>query len=296
VRICVIFNPAARGQKAEKLKHLLEAFARDCLCKPTSCAGEARTLAAAAVCEGFDTIVAAGGDGTLNEVLNGIGDVPGGFAKARLGVLPIGTINVFARELKIPLDLEQAWKIILQGHESTIDLPLAEFTQNGKPTSRFFAQLAGAGLDSKAVELVDWELKKKIGPLAYVVAGMKALRGGQPAITVSSVAGSITGELVLIGNGRFYGGDFVLFPKADLRDGLLDVCAFPKVNWEILCRAGLGLLTKNLHRLCGTKEVRVETLTLSADRKTFFQLDGENVGELPAKFSMRPKMLRVIAP
>jgi diacylglycerol kinase (ATP) len=296
VRICVIFNPAARGQKAEKLKHLLETFTRDCVCKPTSYAGEARTLAAAAVCEGFDTIVAAGGDGTLNEVLNGIGDVPGGFAKARLCVLPIGTINVFARELKIPLDLERAWKIILQGRETTIDLPVAEFTQNGKPISRFFAQLAGSGLDSKAVELVDWELKKKIGPLAYVVAGMKALRAGQPAITVSSVAGSITGELVLIGNGRFYGGDFVLFPKADLRDGFLDVCVFPKVNWEILGRAGLGLLTKNLHRLCGAKEVRVETFTLSADRKTFFQLDGENVGELPAKFSMRPKMLRVIAP
>ena len=296
MHICIIFNPTARGEKAKRLTQLLEGLTRDYHCKPTAYPGEARLLAATAVHQGFDTIVAAGGDGTVNEVLNGIGDEPHGFAKARLGVLAMGTANVFARELKLPPKLEQAWQTILGGKEITIDLPQVEYVSHGKPTCRYFAQLAGAGLDSKAVDLVDWELKTKIGSLAYVAAGMKALRAKQSMITATSATGSITGELALIGNGRFYGGNFVLFPKADLRDGQLEVCVFPKVNWQILCRAGIGLMTKNLHRLCGAKEFRSDLVTLTADRKTFLQLDGENVGELPAKFSIQPTMLRVIVP
>lgn len=296
MRICVIFNPAARGQKAQKLSGLLKNFARDGECKATTSAGDARNLAAQAVREGFGTVIAAGGDGTLNEVLNGIGDVPDGFFKVRLGVLPLGTINVFARELGIPRDLKLAWKIICEGKEISIDLPRAEFQHEGQLTSRYFAQLAGAGLDSHAVALVNWELKKKIGPFAYVVAGIKAMQLPQSKITASSASGSATGELAMIGNGRFYGGSFVLFPEADLRDGVLDVCVFPKVNWLTLGRAGIGLMTKNLRRVCETNEFQANAITLTSDRKTFLQLDGENVGELPAKFFVESKLLRVIAP
>ena len=113
---------------------------------------------------------------------------------------------------------------------------------------------------------------------------------------MSSATNSFTGELALIGNGRLYGGNFILFPKAELRDEQLDVCVFPKVNWQILSRAGIGFLTKRLHRLCDAKEFQSNSMTLMADRKTFLQLDGENVGELPAKFCVEPKRLRVIAP
>lgn len=293
---CVIFNPAARGEKARKLAGLLQTFGRDCLCKPTAASGDARLLAAKAVREGFDTVVAAGGDGTLNEVLNGIGDVPDGFAKARLGVLPLGTINVFARELRIPLEPTSAWKNILHGNEISIDLPRAEFQLEGKTVSRYFAQLAGAGLDSKAVALVNWELKKKIGPLAYVAAGLTALQSTQSKITVSSATGSAAGELALIGNGQLYGGNFKLFSRADLRDGLLDACVFPKVNWQTIIRASFGLLTKNMHRVCDAKELQANEVTLTADQPTFLQLDGENVGQLPAKFTLQPKILRVIVP
>lgn len=296
MRVCVIFNPVARGEKARKFAGLLQTFSRDCHCKPTTAAGDARRLAAEAVAEGFDGVVAAGGDGTLNEVLNGIGDVPGGFGKVRLGVLPLGTINVFARELKIPLEPRRAWEVICRGNEISIDLPRAEFQKNGKTVSQYFAQLAGAGLDSNAVALVNWELKKKIGPLAYVAAGLKALQLPQSKIIVSSAAGSLTGEMALIGNGRFYGGNFLLFSKAEMRDGLLDVCVFPKVNWSILFRAGFGLMTNRLHRLCNATEIQTDNVTLAADRRTFLQLDGENVGELPAKFSVLPRTLRVIAP
>ncbi len=98
----MIFNPAARGEKARRFRRQLDAIGAQCALKATAAPHDARRLAAEAINDGFDLIVAAGGDGTINEVLNGIGDAPDGFAKARLGVLPLGTVNVFARELKIP--------------------------------------------------------------------------------------------------------------------------------------------------------------------------------------------------
>ena len=223
MRTCVIFNPAARGDKARHFRHHLDAIGTAGTLKLTAAAGDARRLAAEAVNEGFEVIVAAGGDGTLNEVLNGIGDVPDGFESARLGVLPLGTVNVFARELAIPTKLDAAWAAIRQGRETRIDLPRVEYRASGTPQRCFFAQLAGAGLDARAIELVQWQLKKKIGPLAYIVAGLKALLGAPSKVTAAGGGHSATGELVLIGNGRFYGGRFRLFPKADLRDGLLDV-------------------------------------------------------------------------
>ena len=204
----------------------------------TAAAGDARRLAAEAIREGFEIVVAAGGDGTLNEVLNGFGDVPDGFERARLGVLPLGTVNVFARELAIPTKLDAAWAAIRQGRETRIDLPTVDYHADGMRQRRYFAQLAGAGLDARAVELVQWQLKKKIGYLAYVVAGLKALLGDQSKITATGGGHSVTGEQVLIGNGRFYGGPFRVFPQADLRDGRLDVCVFPRVTWLTLARCG----------------------------------------------------------
>ena len=158
--------------------------ASQCALKATTEPGDARRLAAEAVGEGFDLIIAAGGDGTVNEALNGIGDAPDGFVRARLGVLPLGTVNVFARELKIPLRIERAWDVLQRGNEMRIDLPRVEFSANGIRQQRYFVQLAGAGLDARAIELVDWEHKKKIGPLAYLIAGLKALRERKPKNTV----------------------------------------------------------------------------------------------------------------
>jgi YegS/Rv2252/BmrU family lipid kinase len=296
VKTCVIFNPAARGEKAKQFRDQLASLSTLVTLKPTYAAGAGRPLAAEAVREGFDVIVAAGGDGTLNEVLNGIGDEPEGFARACLGLLPLGTINVFARELRLPMGFESAWKVIAQGRERLVDLPQAEFSKDGQRQRHYFAQLAGAGLDSRAIELVNWEQKKTFGPLAYVVAGFKALAEPKPQIIASAANAGAAGELVLIGNGRFYGGSFELFPKADLRDGLLDVTVFPTVNWEILLRSGWGWLTNQLHSAAGCHVFQAESFTLDSVAPTALELDGENVGHLPAKFSVRQHALRVLVP
>lgn len=296
VKTCVIFNPAARGNKAKQFRDQLARLSSEVDLRPTYAPGTGRLLATQAVGEGFETLIAAGGDGTLNEVLNGIADAPEGFARARLGVLPLGTINVFARELGLPLAFEQAWAILQKGRESLIDLPEVEFTTNDGPARRCFAQLAGAGLDSRAIELVDWEQKKAVGPLAYVVAGFKALAESKTAIVASAADTASEGELVLIGNGRYYGGHFKLFPAADLRDGLLDITVFPRVNWEILLRSGWGWLTDQIHSSAGCRTFQADSVTLTSQSAVAFQVDGDNVGQLPARFSVRRQVLRVVVP
>jgi diacylglycerol kinase (ATP) len=296
VRTCVIFNPTAKGDKARRFhKHLGEIGSR-CTLLQTSAVGDARRLAKEAVSDGFEIIVAAGGDGTVNEVLNGIGDAPDGFQRARLGVLPLGTVNVFARELAIPSKLELSWKIIQEGRETIIDLPRVEYSANGAPTLRYFAQLAGAGLDARAIELVHWPLKKKIGPLAYVVAGLHALAKKQCKITASDGIRSATGELVLIGNGKLYGGQFRIFPEADLRDGQLELCVFPRVNWFTLARCGPGLLLGRKLPPSATINFRSASFTLTSPVAAPLEVDGEWVGQLPATFSIQKSILRVIVP
>ena len=296
MRTCVIFNPAARGNKARHFRRHLGDMAGDCAFKATAAAGDARRLAAESILEGFEIIVAVGGDGTVNEVLNGIGDAPDGFARARLGVLPLGTVNVFARELNIPLKLQRAWEVLRRGNEIKIDLPRVEFTADGKMERRYFAQLAGAGLDARAIELVSWKLKKKIGPLAYVIAGFKALAERQAKITVRADGKSLEGELVLVGNGQFYGGSIAIFPRADLDDGVLDVCVLPRVNLMTLVRCAPAFL---LHKKLPEKAVKrlsVAAFELSSESPVAFELDGEWVGRLSAKFAIERKKLRMAVP
>ncbi len=296
MKTCVVFNPAARGEKARRFRDQLAALSTECALKPTYAPGGGRALAAEAVREGFEIIVAAGGDGTVNEVLNGIGDEPDGFARARLGVLPLGTINVFARELKLPTNFDQAWKIIQQSRETAIDLPEAEFTVSGRRQRRFFAQMAGAGLDSRAVELVDWNLKKTFGGLAYAIAGFKLLLSQSPQVVVSDGRETLAGELVLIGNGRLYGGNYRFFPRADPRDGLLEASVFPRADWAGLARCGWGLLCNRLYTSGGVRHLQAETLNVESATVMPFHLEGENVGQLPVKFSVRRQALRVIVP
>lgn len=296
VKTCVIFNPAARGNKAKRFRDQLGRLSTEVALKPTYAPGSGRPLASQAVREGFETLVAAGGDGTLNEVLNGIGDEPEGLARVRLGILPLGTINVFARELGLPMAFDPAWSVIRQGKESLVDLPEVEYATNGGQARRRFAQLAGAGLDSRAIELVDWEYKKTIGPLAYVVAGFKALAEAKTSIVASVADNAARGELILIGNGRYYGGHFKLFPSADLRDGLLDITVFPRANWETLLRCGWGWLTDRLHSSAGCQTFQAESVTLTSESPVALEVDGDNVGHLPARFSVRRQALRVLIP
>lgn len=299
MRICVIFNPMARGNKARHFRAWLDGVAHECMLKPTRCAGDARRLAAEAVAENFEIVVAAGGDGTVNEVVNGLAEAPDGLGRVRLGVLPLGTVNVFARELKISPRMEEAWAVVKRGKTIPVDVPFAEYQQDGKPARRHCIQMAGAGLDARSIELVNWELKKKIGPFAYVVAGLKALCEKKPRITArvnARPAEAASGELVLLGNGRFYGGTFAIFPAAEWADGRLEVCVLPRANfWTLLRIAPQLLLTHRLPEKL-VRRVSGEKVELTSDAPAAFELDGEWAGHLPASFGLEPQKLRVIVP
>jgi len=288
-KVFVIFNPAARSDKSRRMRQFLDSKAgADVVIAATQSPGDARQLAARAVRETFSVVVAAGGDGTVNEVINGIGT--SGIA---LGVLPLGTVNVFARELGIPCKIDAAWDVLVNGRKRAIDQVCA----TAKGSTRFFVQLAGAGFDARAVRTTDWKLKRRIGPFSYVWAGLKTVASKHGVVEVfANGAGKHAGAAVLIGNGRFYGGPFSLFPKARLDDGLMDVCVFHTCGyWDVL-RYGQGILCGSHTTLRGVEYFQCDQLTCSATQATPYQLDGEDVGDLPVTFSVFARSMQVMVP
>ena len=296
MKTCVLFNPVAGGERAAEFQRRLEQLQSEFTFWPTSSPESARALGRTAVLEGFELIVAVGGDGTFNEVLNGVGEVEDAFDSVKLGVLPLGTANVFAKEIGLPLDLDAALDVIRKGKPRLVDLAVATYQQDGHPVSRYFAQLAGAGLDARSIELVNWESKKRFGVLAYVEAGLKAILEAQVRLTVTNGAESLEGEMVLIGNGRYYGGKFQLFPSADLADGMLHAVVFERVHWVDLARRGWGLFTQTIAQQKGIKVLRGTNLRLSSDRPAPFQLEGDLVGHLPCEFKLLPNRLSIMVP
>jgi len=142
---------------------------------------------------------------------------------------------------------------------------------------------------------VSWKLKKRIGPLAYLWAGWQAWRESRPVVKVDGVEAG-EGELIMLGNGRYYGGSFPFFPRASLQDGKMDVCVFPKVTTVGMAEAVFGALTGRLDKLTAARRAQAARVTLSSGSRVLLQLDGESAGELPATLSILPQALRVIVP
>src|SRR5437588_2119745 len=154
----IILNPAANSERAQRKRAQVESLAENCVVCATTCTGDAELMARRGAREGFEKIVAAGGDGTINEVVNGLAGT-----NATLGLLPIGTMNVFATELGLPAhDLQLCWNIIQGENTRLVDLPSA----NGK----YFVQLAGVGLDAQVVKETSLTLKRNFGPLSYLIS------------------------------------------------------------------------------------------------------------------------------
>jgi YegS/Rv2252/BmrU family lipid kinase len=264
--------------------------------KPTERIHGGKRAAADAVREGFDVIVAAGGDGTVHEVVNGLSEVCGCWDRVRLGILPVGTMNVFARELGIPLRLEEAWKVILRGQVRDVDLPSVQYHSGTVVGCRRFVQLAGAGLDARATECVTWSLKRKLGWLAYLWTACRALAEHQSVIRIQGPELEAKGQLVLIGNGRFYGGSLTAFPTARNDDGLLDIVVLPKVTLRTILVLSAGMAWRTRRPIRGVQNLQARHFTLSSAQRVPLELDGEAVGELPATFSLAPRCLKVLAP
>ena len=230
-RIPVILNPAARSTQAAAREVAIRALSPEPELIMTTAPGEATAIAEKLAREGRGLVVAAGGDGTMNEVLQGICRVNAerapGEKHTALGVLPVGTMNVFSLELGLPSsDMAACWQRISGRRYREIDLWLAN--------EQYFVQLAGVGFDAEIIQETPWERKKKLGPLSYVVSALQVLTRQPPVLTVK-IAGrpDMHGSVVLIGSGKHYGGPVKVFPKADNQNGLLDVLIFRNLSgWE----------------------------------------------------------------
>ena len=281
-RICIIVNPAARGAKAQFAR--LKQLSRNVVIRTTEGPGDAEAQTERAVEQGYGTIVAAGGDGTINEVVNGIGRAP-----VALGILPMGTVNVLALELGIPFDLVAAWKVIRSGHTRLID----EASANG----HLFVQMAGIGLDAQIVERNSREIKQVLGPLSYLLTATQVAIEKPPRLRVTSEHHpAVEGSFVLVGNGRFYGGPFALFKDADIQDGLLDVYVFRHMNYLALMRYFRGILFGSLAKFSDVDYFKARKLRVEANVHVPLEADGELVGHAPVDFIVRRRKLRVLVP
>jgi YegS/Rv2252/BmrU family lipid kinase len=281
----VILNPAARSEKASRLLERIRELSGGAPVRLTSEAGDASRIAAEAVRDGVEVIIAAGGDGTLNEVVNGIGNAP-----VRLGILPVGTMNVFATELGIPHgNLERAWSIIEQGKVVAVDLPKANDTH--------FIQLAGVGLDAEVVRKTTADSKKALGPLSYLLTLVQVAAHKPPRVVVETKGGRIReGSFVLIGNGRLYGGPFPVFKRASLHDGLLDVLVFQnQSHWDVV-RYFQAIAFGTHPELPDVEYFQTRSIKVTSSGDVPVELDGEVAGMLPCLFSVEPQKLRVMAP
>ncbi len=280
--ITVIVNPSAHSERAQQSLATIQRLAAGADIRFTAGPGDARRLAREAALAGASIVVACGGDGTVSEVANGIAGTA-----AALGVMPLGTMNVFSKEFAIPADLEAAWRVIEAGVTREIDLPDA----NGA----HFIQLAGVGLDAQVVKETTWESKKRLGPLSYIISAAHVAARIPPVLRIETDEQTREGSFVLIGNGRYYGAKLVLFPNARPDDGRLDVIIFKNLGYFDIARYIGGVLLGHHIDLDDVEYFQTSELHVSCATPVPVELDGELFCDVPVRFGVGAK-LRVCVP
>lgn len=288
--IPLIHNPAARSEKSARLGRLIARLEPSPKVLVTDGPGSARRIAAELARRGEPVVAAGGGDGTVNEVVAGLLDAAAeGFALPELGLMPFGTMNVFALELGLPVrNIRQCWETITTGEGREIDLWIA----NGQP----MVQLGGVGLDAAVVAETTWEMKRRIGPLGYLINAARVLARPAPKLTIRVDDHEMDGALVLFGNGKRYGGPLKVFPSAEPDDGLLDVLVLKKQTAGDVLGFLASLATGSIEKFPGVWMGRGEQVLVQSAREVPIELDGEAAGSTPLEISRSPRRLRVRVP
>jgi lipid kinase YegS len=252
-------------------------------------AGQAAQFAAEAAKRGVEAIVAGGGDGTVNEVLQGL--LSGGEEVAALGVLPLGTANDFARTLDIPLDNPlAALEIVAAGHTVPVDVGLV----NNRP----FINVASGGLGAEITQRTPDAMKSLLGGAAYSITGLLAAPELKPydcALTVQGKTVNLTISTLAVANARYAGGGFDVAPQSKLDDGLLDLVIVPVVPL-----ANLSQLVGELFQPAAAENQHILYQQLSEFSLAFaadfpINVDGESLVAREFHFSLLPRHLRVLS-
>jgi len=291
---CVIVNPNAGSvEDLESLRDALSALGEVDV-RATEHAGHAEELALEAAREGFATVAAAGGDGTLNEVVNGLAEAP---RKPRLGLLPLGTGNDFARTLELPPTSEEAVRVLAEGRARSCDLAVLESDE----TRRYFINLSTGGFSGQVDEQLTDEIKSAWGPLAYLRAALVCLPEIDPYTLELTFDGeqnlSLDAYNLVVANGRYVAAGMPAAPEARIDDGLLDVVAIRACDLTALAalapRALAGEYLDDEERIFFRRARRLE---IRSHPRMTFNVDGEVVGDSDVSFEVVPDALDVIVP
>lgn len=289
-RVLVIHNPAAGRNRQKRLGAVVRRL-RELGCivteRQTMRRGDAEEFARQADPGQVDVVVAAGGDGTVNEVVNGL---VAGLGGVRLAVIPLGTANVLACEIGLdPKDTDRIARTIATGEPRTVHLGVA----NG----RHFVLMAGAGLDAHVVAGVNVALKRRTGKLAYVVESVRQAFGYDfPALQIRANGQTYEGRMAVACKGRFYGGPFIAAPGAKLEDPKLHVCILPKSGATGVVRYGLALPMGKLSDLPEVQVISADSIMILGPRGAPVQGDGDIVARLPAEITVAPETVDLIVP
>jgi diacylglycerol kinase (ATP) len=246
--------------------------------------GDATAFASDAAARGADVVAAVGGDGTLNEVVNGLDgyDTP-------LGLVPAGTANDFARQAGIPPDADHAMDVILQRKPVLID----SASLNG----RRFLNVSTGGMGAEATAETPSQAKLMLGSLAYAITGLRKLAELEPTHAVFRDRGGFTLEcdflMFAVGSARATGGGSLITPHASTTDGLLDLCVVEHMPRHDFARTMLRLRQGEHVGEEGVHYVRVSNLTIDAAKPISVNVDGEVQGSAKLEYRARPKDLWV---
>lgn len=288
-RARLIYNPTAGREEVKRnlasILTILEDAGLETSCHATKMRGDAVEAARQAAVNDFDIVIAAGGDGTVYEVVNGLADVP---ERPKLGIIPGGTTNDFARAVGLPRHIEKAAKVITEGHTIPIDI--------GKLNERYFINIAGGGWMTDVTYDVPSKLKTVIGQLAYYAKGLEKLPSIRPIRVKIETNDQVLEETVmlfLIANSNSVGGFEKLAPDADLSDGLFDVIIVKKTNLgEFIRLASLAIRGDHIHD-SNIIHLKTNRLCISSPDQVLLNLDGELGGELPCEFEVLSHHLKL---
>ena len=286
-RILVIHNPTAGRLRREFLEAVLSHLRGggiEVVARATQHAGHGEVLAREGASEPFDMIVAAGGDGTINEVLNGLAG-----RTVLLGIIPVGTANVLTAELGFPDAAKGLADMLRRGRTCRI--------YPGIVGGRRFATVAGVGFDAHVVENIRLGLKRWIGKGAYVWQFIVEMFRYRPQLYRFEIDGrSYEAAGAVISNARFYAGRYICTPDARLSDPCFHVCLFGTASRLAIFRYGLALLDGRIPRLRDVRIVPGTFMRVVGEQDAPVQADGDIVARLPVEIVTDTDGIEVVVP
>lgn len=328
----IIYNPMSgrpgrRAENVRAMQRLLDAREINSEAQATSAPGDATRLASEAVAANVDLVIAYGGDGTVNETIQGMAG-----SHIPLAIWPGGTSNVVAKDLRLPFDNQRLAEVFAAGRTNRIalgkalsgnaeterraDVPTrtqesgfssstaARLTETLAPSprprvavSRYFLMMAGIGLDASIARGANRRLKRSTGEFAYWVSGIKHLATWKPDIFSLEIDGRVfESAFTLIGNGKGYGGGMMMTPNALLEEPEFEIYILPPLANNLSYTRALMACMRGKPGVAGAVLVKGKHVAANSSREPWVEVDGEIIGPLPMTFEAVPDALTLVVP